>query len=645
MMPQTDDLARCPLTLGPGDVIPTGNDWLALPDIRAEDGAILSLNVLSRAYRGLVQARGAEGRPLMAAVVSVDGQPLPLAGLAWALIAYWVPKARVTVDGVDITLTVCAPPGIRAAFVHLTATNRRAAPVQLGLVADVTWGALERITYQPSPLTGTRSVAPGLWVDDATTFAYRTDDVRFAWSVLHPGMTATLDSTVEIQTATLRGADHLLAPGETAEATLILSVGLDEMSAPHNARALAERLDRFGVDGVLAETARWLMRRCRTTGRADIDLLMNRNALFSRFYAWGRTLDGEDWVGVTSRSPRYYVAAAYWDRDAMLWSFPALLRFDPAMAREALGVALGAQLRNTGTHSRFIDGVVLEDGFQLDAAAAPVIALADYLRATGDRAFVAAHAAAVDHLAATLAAARDDTTGLYASWQDAQDEYRRAPFLTVANVLAWSALRGLADLFAVLGRDTVAAASQAEAGRLRGAILEHLVIERDGRRLFAAGWDGADGYLVEDIPPGSLARLPSLGFIAEDDPVFQATLAWLRSPAYAYSHHGEPFGLPGSYRLPFTTAWVLADHLRLAGERESALAMLLGTTWDGGIISEGIDPAAGVPEADGRAFATAAGYVAAALHDVFVVERDSMGGIDRSGGEMVGARAVEHTGR
>lgn len=641
MTPQTDDLARSPLALGPGAVIPTGNEWLSLPDIRAEDGAIASLNVLSRAYRGLLQARGAEGRPLLSAVVSVDGKRLTLDGLAWSLIAYWLPEGRVTVDGVDIALTICAPPGIRAAFVHLAITNRRDQPIQVGLGADVSWGALERITYQPSPLTGTRSVAPGLWVDDATTFAYRTDDVRFAWSVVHPGMTAALAGAAETQTATLRGPDHVLAPGETAEATLILSVGLDEMSAPHNARALAERLDRLGVTGVVAETARWLTRRCRTTGRADIDQLMNRNALFSRFYAWGRTLDGEDWVGVTSRSPRYYVAAAYWDRDAMLWSFPALLRFDPVMAREALGVALGIQLRNTGTHSRFIDGVVLEDGFQLDAAAAPVIALTDYLRTTGDRAFVLAHAAAVDHLAATLAAARDDATGLYASWQDAQDEYRRAPFLTVANVLAWSALRGLAEVFVALGRDDAAAASMAEVERLRGAILRHLVIEHDGRRLFAAGWDGQNGYLVEDIPPGSLARLPALGFVAEDDPVIRATLDWLRSPAYAHSHHGQPFGLPGSYRLPFTTAWALADHLRLAGDRERALALLLSTTWDGGIISEGIDPATGATEGDGRAFATAAGYVAAALYDVFVIGRGKTDGRERSFGEMVGARGFE----
>lgn len=625
MMPQTDDLARSPLALAASDVIPTGNEWLALPDIRAEDGAVASLNVLSRAYRGLLQARGPDGRPLLSAVITINGEPLPLASLAWSLIAYWVPEARVTIEGVEVVVTICAPPGVRAAFVHLAVTNRRDQPIQVGLGADVAWGALERITYQPSPLTGTRSVAPGLWVDDATTFAYRTDDVRFAWSVVHPGMTAALDGTAETQTATLRGSDRLLAPGEMADATLILSVGLDEMSAPHNARALAERLDRLGVDGVVAGAARWLLERCRTTGRADIDLLMNRNALFSRFYAWGRTLDGEDWVGVTSRSPRYYVAAAYWDRDAMLWSFPALLRFDPAMAREALGVALGVQLRNTGTHSRFIDGVVLEDGFQLDAAAAPVIALADYLQTTGDQAFVVAHTVAIDHLAATLAAARDDATGLYASWQDAQDEYRRAPFLTVANVLAWSALRGLAEVFKGLGRGAEATAHEGEAERLRGAILRHLVIEHDGRRMFAAGWDGADGSLAEDIPPGSLARLPALGFVAEDDPVFGATLDWLRSPAYAYSHHGQTNGLPGSYRLPFTTAWVLADHLRLSAHRDAALAMLLGATWDGGIISEGIDPATGATEADGRAFATAAGYVAAALHDVFGAGNDETG--------------------
>ena len=35
-------------------------------------------------------------------------------------------------------------------------------------------------------------------------------------------------------------------------------------------------------------------------------------------------------------------------------------------------VVQAAERRNTGTHSRFIDGTVLEDGFQLDEAVAPL---------------------------------------------------------------------------------------------------------------------------------------------------------------------------------------------------------------------------------------------------------------------------------
>jgi hypothetical protein len=37
---------------------------------------------------------------------------------------------------------------------------------------------------------------------------------------------------------------------------------------------------------------------------------MNRNFLFTALYAWGRTIDTEQLVGVASLSPRYYVSAS-----------------------------------------------------------------------------------------------------------------------------------------------------------------------------------------------------------------------------------------------------------------------------------------------------------------------------------------------
>src|SRR5437868_3897435 len=38
------------LALAADDVIPTGNDWIALPSIRASDGALQNFNVISMRY-------------------------------------------------------------------------------------------------------------------------------------------------------------------------------------------------------------------------------------------------------------------------------------------------------------------------------------------------------------------------------------------------------------------------------------------------------------------------------------------------------------------------------------------------------------------------------------------------------------------
>ena len=108
-------------------------------------------------------------------------------------------------------------------------------------------------------------------------------------------------------------------------------------------------------------------------------------------------------------------------------------------------------------------------------------------------------------------------------------------------------------------------------------------------------------------------KLPALGFIAEDDPLFRRTYDWLHSPNYKYSYSGSAYGLPGSYRLPITTSWVIADELLLGFAHDRAQQILLASPWDSGIISEGIDPETAHMDSAGRAFATAAGYVAHAI--------------------------------
>ncbi len=607
---------QVPLTLRADDVLATGNEWLSLPDIRAADGALTTFNALSMRDRGLLQASGESARPVLEPYFQANGKTLPLHELSWALLEYWIPQAHQSTDGLELTLTYCAPNGYRAAFIRLTVSNHRAEAVPVTLGMKASFGRLSRVTYVPVTLRGERTVGPSPWVDPGEVFSYITHDTQFAWALVHPGSKAgTAAPPLALSPEADAARSVVLQPGESTEALFVLAPGVEEFSAAHNARSLREMLDRSGSDAMIAEAAAWCRARERTTGRADLDLLMNRNFLFTAFYAWGRTIDTEQLVGVTSRSPRYYVSAAYWDRDAMLWSFPGLLDFDPRMARDALAYALTIQLRNAGTHSRFIDGVVLEDGFQLDEAVAPLLALAAYLRVSNDQEFLSAHRDALIQLRDRLYGRYDAQIGLYSSLQDSQDEFQKLPFITYDNVLSWRALSDMAMLFERLHDSASAADLKRRARELRAAILAHMVVETvpgASGPMFASATDGTH-FAATDIPPGSLMKLPTLGFISEDDPLFRRTYDWLHSPNYRYSYSGSAFGLPGSYRLPITTSWVIADELLLKRAHERAQSILLASPWDGGIVSEGIDPETAHMDYAGRAFATAAGYVAHAI--------------------------------
>ena len=607
---------RTPISLQPDDVLPTGNQWISLPDIRASDGALGTFNVLSMHHRGLIQISGDRGNPVLQPYFMANGKPLAFRNPAWDLIAYWIPNAHQTVSGLDAGLTWCAPPNSRAVFLRMTLTNRQSQPVDVTLGLKAAFGSIDRVTYVPVELRGERTVGPAPWVDPAEVFSYITTDTDFAWTLLHPGSRAQINTPPTTPTPYVDASQtRTLAPGESIESIFVLAAGIEEFSAAHNARALREQIDRNGAEAMIAQTAAWISARKRTTGRANLDLLMNRNFLFTELYAWGRTIDTEQLVGITSRSPRYYVSAAYWDRDAMLWSFPALLDIDPPMARDALQYALTTQLRNTGTHSRFIDGIVLEDGFQLDEAAAPIVALAAYVKRTNDTAFLSAHAAALTRLRDGVLARFDPGTGLYSSLQDSQDEFQKLPFITYDNALVWRALDDLAGLYHRLNDPSDSAEMTKRASALHDAILAHCVSASapgaDGP-IFASATDGKN-YVFTEIPPGSLFKLPILGLIPESDPTFVRTYQWLHSKNYKYSFSDQPFGLPGSYRVPFTCSWSIADHLLLSAGRDQALKILLASNWDGGIITEGVDPASARMDQAGRAFATAAGYVARAI--------------------------------
>jgi len=604
------------LKLAADDVIPTGNDWIALPSIRAGDAALVDFNVISMRYRGLIEFAGPVGQPLMKPFLGVGGVKRPLANLRWSLLDYWLPTGTMEADGLRTRISYVVPPESRAAIVRFQVTNLTAAPVKVAPGMEVSWARTNRVTYSPEPLTGSRTMSPTPIDSDMEVFNYKIDDTQFAWGFAYVGSQGVLHDAKGDPGVTAQH-ESVLAPGKTLDIHYLIGVGLEEYSAAYAMRVLNKRIDRYGIEGVIEQAAADARRHSRTTGRADLDPIMNRNLLFTTYFAWGRSLDTEQFVGMTSRSNRYYVSAAYWDRDALLWSFPALLDTDPKRAREALGYALGIQARNAGIHSRFIDGALLEDGLELDELVAPLVALKSYVDATGDKSVFDKYATEIETLKARLFDLRDPATGLYETFQDAEDEYVQKPFSVYDNVLTWKALN---DLAALEGRGDDL---RSRAAALKSAIMRYGV--RSGAPgasgpIFAATVSATEADFM-DVPPGSLLKLPYLGFIAEDDPLFVRTYNWLHSANYPFSYAGKPWGLPGSYRVPFTTSWSVADHLRLKAGRAQALKVLTESPWDGGIITEGVKPDTGKPDQEGRAFATAAGYIGHTICEQYCTDR------------------------
>jgi hypothetical protein len=134
------------LTLAAEDVIPTGNDWIALPAIRAGDAALMNFNVISMRYRGLIEFAGSAGQPLMTPFLTVGGVKKPLSRLSWSLRDYWLPTGTMESNGVRTRITFVAPPDSRAAIIRFQVTNLGNAPVTVAPGMEVNWARTNRVT-------------------------------------------------------------------------------------------------------------------------------------------------------------------------------------------------------------------------------------------------------------------------------------------------------------------------------------------------------------------------------------------------------------------------------------------------------------------------------------------------------------------
>ncbi|WP_394173212.1 glycoside hydrolase family 125 protein [Guptibacillus hwajinpoensis] len=591
--------------------LPTGNEQVSIPTL-ATDGSIENINVLSMKYRGILELCGSKEKPFIKPVVTIDEETIEW-DLKWEREDYWIPTFKGRSNHLLFEGEVVTPVEERGFYYHLTLTNESDVVKVAEWGMEGNWFETLHTINESKKVNATKSVYESDW-NGLFLFELSNEApfLSFAPMTSTPLDIATYSHEDDTITFNLK-QNLTLAPGEKRELCFYWGVGLEEVGAATSAKEMVRR----GSDYLKVNMKNWLQKRVQTTGDQALDEVMNLNLFFNYFFATGKTLDTEEDVLVTSRSPRYYVSAAYWDRDSLLWSFPSILMTDPKRAKSMLDYVFTIQRRNIGVHSRYIDGVVLEPGFELDELCAPLIALDSYIQHTGDWAYLNREyvRGSMMEILEKIHEHKHEAIDLYDTFLQPTDDPIVYPYLTYNNVLVWRVMQIVARYAekSIVPLESSHLIRQAEL--IKQAIYKHTVIEEETGLSFAWSVDLKGNYNVYDEPPGSLQLLVYYGFCKSDDAIYQNTLRLIRSDRFSYAFVGKPFEELGCAHA--NHPWVLSiANSFLSGREEKARELILRTEMDGGIACESIDEYTGEPRT-GHHFATCAGFLAFSIYHAF----------------------------
>lgn len=602
----------------------TGNDYVSIPIIHSDAG-MDAINVLHGASAGLIEWSGGAGALLRPRII-FDGTAVDMTTAQWRRLDRWIPVFTVTLpDGSTVTGTICAPggyPPARGFTVRIEAENKGRAPRDLEVELDVewTWSHLRIATARP--LAGANVLAADA---TATAVTLEADDGRgpaLAIGTSHP---ATLQAAVgtDAFVPLSAGAVMRTANGTAVRARITQSVQVRSSSRAgvvfnvgagrerDGALAAAAALRRSGPDHWLRQARLELSHTLRSAQDHRWAEKLNRNLLFNRYYAVGRAIDDDRLYLLRSRSPLCPNPAVFNEREALVWSLPALIIADPGFAREAMFRAFELASERSGEHLRYIDGGSWDAAFVLDQFLLYAWALDHYAAATGDAAVLE------DPLARQVLFETDG-----GAWMRLHPQHVLAPtellpsgdvadfpFATMGNALLWRFAERLPRLVPAGNGDSLEPPPrfQDAAAEIAAAIWHHCVSEVDGHPILASSSNLEGEAAVYDDPALSLAMLPFFGFCSDDDPVWRATLEFLRSPRYPLWRTGSIPGLAArtGSRQPRTSA-LCAD--LLTHNAADALDRLLRVQMPSGVAAAEYDPDTGAA-ADPH-HAALAGFVA-----------------------------------
>jgi uncharacterized protein len=604
--------------------IPTGNEYVSLDKINQETAALETLSILHMRYRGMLEIVGNSKKELLRPYIVCNDIKKTITGPVWNRMGEWIPQFSQLDTEVTISGTVLVPTDDRGFLYVVRCKNNTQDDMNIEIGVEGCISSLNHIMNESRTMSVKKEIKRSNWNHSILfSFVSETDVISLApiFAMEDEGdvkVSSSLNCENDIEYNFTK--NQKLKAGETVEFISIWGIGYEEVSAATAAKDIL----RYGYKRELQKTTKKLNRlsQCRQeqSGGANlpekIKKISDLNAFFCYFYATGRTLDTQEAVMITSRSTRYYVSAAFWDRDALLWAFPCILQMDVEYARELLLYAYTRQKYNMGIHSRYIDGMLLEPGFELDELCAPLYALTEYVKVSGDRTIIQEKDIlnGIQFALKRLKQYKHKDVELYETFLLPSDDETEYTYVTYDNALLSVTLQRLALLLQEEKETKLSSELKEMVLRIKQAILDHCIVEYNGKRVYAWAVDLNGNYQIYDEPPGSLQLLLYYGFTNENDEVYRNTMSIIRGEDYEYSFHGHMIDEIGCAHAKHPWILSLANSL-LCGDRTHALELLTKMNMDYGIACESVYEDDGEC-ATGEAFATCAGFLAYAINQI-----------------------------
>lgn len=573
-------------------VLYAGNHYISLPEISVIDASVISMNILSLSNKGLVEVRGCEA--LFKPEFYKNGRKLKIQSSRAVLEHHYIPSWQFELDnGVRVNVKLYADFSEKGFVYEFQSFD----DIEARLVCTI--DRLSLLRFNSHKAAFKKEMKLDKWLGNP---AINIISANASFSVAFGG---EKDFTHEYRD----GKELVLKLKCNGSNAFYITVNSDM----DGASTTLIHFRRKGFRDIHGELCKWLDTKAVQYEKDErLQRLLNENLFFNYFFAVGKDMESDRYAALTSRSPRYYVSGAFWERDSFLWSFPAVKLIDREFYLRLCKDMILMHSKNAGDHAHYIDGTVLYPGFELDEAASYFMLLEDMDDIDNDI------LRALDSVFMRIEREYDSGTGLYGTFLMPSDDPSEYPYLTIDNVILWRGLKNLLKIYERMGNAEKAELIKKRIAGIYNGIYTYLVKEVDGKRIFVWSGDGKGGFSLYNDPPGNLGLLHYYGFIDYSEELFRNTIEYYYSNKYKYyfesavikelacDHHPNTpsgLGLCGSILNPLM--------------KDKAIGWLKSAIMDFGLLCESFDRNTGEAKT-GVGFATGSGYLAFALSKVLL---------------------------